>query len=135
MHFTLSFGSIGARARLTGMPSHHHAAAIAPRDVRKSISAMRRETSSPCRNDSLGFLKRDTGRLKNHHLTTRDHTRAAFFLARCDLAGESHQCAPAEKGRRETEFVHRSVLSRFQDSCKLDDPKSNSKLCRDGPRH
>jgi hypothetical protein len=51
------------------MPSHHHAAAIAPRDVRKSISAMRRETSSPCRNDSLGFLKRDTGRLKNHLLT------------------------------------------------------------------
>ena len=33
------------------------------------MSGMRRETSSPCRNDSLGCLKRDTGRLKNHPLT------------------------------------------------------------------
>jgi hypothetical protein len=66
MHCNLSFGSIGARAKLTGMPSHHHTAAIAPKDIRKSISGTRRETGSPCRNDSLGFLKRDTGMLKNH---------------------------------------------------------------------
>src|SRR3954465_6605280 len=68
MHCNLSFGSIGARAKLTGMPSHHHTVAIAPRDRSKSISGMRRETGSPCRNDSLGLLKRDAGRLKNHLL-------------------------------------------------------------------
>jgi len=46
MHCSLSFGSIGARTRLGDMPSHHHAAAIAPKDIRRSVSGVRRETSS-----------------------------------------------------------------------------------------
>ena len=124
MHCTLSFGSIGARAKSTGVPSHHHTAAIAPRDIRKSISGMPRETSSPCRNDSLGFLKRDTGRLKNHRFTLAHAIthKVCFFSLWRRVA--SLQCAPArataEKGRGEIEFVRRSLPSRFQDSCKLD---------------
>jgi hypothetical protein len=43
MHCSLAFGSIGARAKLIGMASHHHTAAIAPRDMARSARGVRRE--------------------------------------------------------------------------------------------
>src|SRR5215813_3429821 len=46
MHCTLLLGSIGACFKLAGMPSHHHPAAMAPRDIKRSVSGVRRETSS-----------------------------------------------------------------------------------------
>src|SRR4029077_15997407 len=49
MHCSLAFGSIGARGKLVGMASHHHAAAIAARDIRRSASGVRREISSALR--------------------------------------------------------------------------------------
>ena len=48
MHCSLAFGSIGARAKMVGMASHHHTAAIAPKDIR-SASGVRREISSVLR--------------------------------------------------------------------------------------
>src|ERR1700751_4675408 len=74
MHCSLAFGSIGARAKLVGMPSHHHAAAIAPRDIRKSISGMWRETSSVLLAGMIRWASsmREAGRLKNHLLTIED---------------------------------------------------------------
>jgi hypothetical protein len=41
----LAFGSIGARANLIGMASHHHAAAIAVKDIRTSANGVRSEIS------------------------------------------------------------------------------------------
>jgi hypothetical protein len=40
---SLAVGSIGARDSLTGVASHHHTAAIAPRDMRRSASGVRKE--------------------------------------------------------------------------------------------
>src|SRR5271167_5041456 len=53
-HCSLAFGSIGARAKLVGMASHHHTAAIAPRDIRRSASGVRREISSVLRAGIVG---------------------------------------------------------------------------------
>jgi hypothetical protein len=39
-------GSSGARASATGVASHHHAAAIAPTDNRRSASGVRKEIGS-----------------------------------------------------------------------------------------
>jgi hypothetical protein len=39
-------GSIGARASVIGVASHHHTAAIAPKDMSKSASGVRREIGS-----------------------------------------------------------------------------------------
>jgi len=43
MHCSLRFGSIGARAKWIGVASHHHTAAIVPRDIRRSASGVRSE--------------------------------------------------------------------------------------------
>src|SRR5882757_1859677 len=54
MHCSLAFGSIGARAKLIGMASHHHAAAIAPRDMMRSARGVRSEIVRPSNLEIVG---------------------------------------------------------------------------------
>jgi hypothetical protein len=110
MHCSLSFGSIGARAKLTGIPSHHHTAAIAPRDIRKSISGMLRETSSVLLAGMIRWASsmREAGRLKNHILTIEDaitHNTKVCFSRSVRSGGRvaSLQCAPAIAAQRKEE--------------------------------
>ena len=49
-------GSIGARASLIGVASHHHTAAIAPRETSRSASGVRREIGSVLREGSVDYL-------------------------------------------------------------------------------
>jgi hypothetical protein len=44
MHCNFAFGSIGARGKLIGMASHHHTVAIVPKDNKRSINGVRKET-------------------------------------------------------------------------------------------
>ena len=45
-HISLASGSIGARASVIGVASHHHAAAMVTRDIRRSTSGVRKEIGS-----------------------------------------------------------------------------------------
>jgi len=57
MHWSLAFGSIGARAKLIGIASHHHPAAIAPREIRRSASGVRSEISFVIRAGIVDWLE------------------------------------------------------------------------------